>query len=152
MAALVHNPGSQAERYKHYAFAYADAAGVVWQKPSKSSETGKIKHAVASAFIAEDDTKVIEASTPDTLPRLYEWMHELSHHYLDHINNEKPYHVEEFEATKMAIDTLERDGFHMTPAIRKEAAWNIEQAIGKDRRKGIRIDSEAAEYARELKQ
>lgn len=162
MAAFAHhaltNPTKDAARYQDYAFSYANALGVLWQKTTRGVATqagasaGKGQYAAGSAFITENDEKVIEAQTPNTIGRLYEFMHELSHHYKGHIDKNLPYHVEEYEATKEAIDTMERDGFHLTPSVKKEAAWNIKQAIGRDKRKGVRIDPKAVAYVAELNQ
>jgi hypothetical protein len=150
--ALAMNPGANAERYERYAHTYANSLGVLWRKPVKgvagqaSGRAGKGTYSAGSAFETENGEKVIESPTPNTLGNLYLWMHELSHHYLGHLNSDLPYHVEEYEATKEAIDTMERDGITMTPKIKAEAAWNIKQAIKRDRRNGVPINVNAQKY------
>lgn len=146
----VENPVSDAEklRYAQIASDFAQRAGVNDWEETKLKGSGR----VAEAFVTESDEKIIKSPATTTPYTLYIFLHEAGHHFYDHVNNEKPYHVEEYEATHKALEVLEENRIALPCEATEEAGWNIEQAIKKDRKKGIKIEPKAEELVAKLKE
>ena len=146
----VDNPVSEAEklRYAQIASDFAQQAGVHDWEETKMKKSGQ----VAGAFITENDEKIIKSPATTTPYTLYIFLHEAGHHFYDHVNNEKPYHVEEYEATHKALEILEENRIALPCEATEEAGWNVEQAIERDRKKGINIEPKAEELVAKLKE
>lgn len=147
---VVENPVSDTEkmRYAQIASDFAQRAGVNHWEETRLKSSGR----VAEAFVTENDEKIIKSPATTTPYTLYIFLHEAGHHFYDHVNEEKPYHVEEYEATHKALEILEENRIALPCEATEEAGWNVEQAIKGDRKKGIRIESKAEELVAKLKE
>lgn len=134
-------------RYAKIASDFAEKAGVDdWEQiPLKNDGL------VAEAWISTDDEKIISSPAVKSPLTLYLFLHEAAHHMYEHTSDHKPYHVEEYEATNKAFEVLNQNNVKLPCKTIDEAAWNVQQAIDKDRKAGVTIKPKAEEFVATLK-
>jgi hypothetical protein len=94
---------------------------------------------------------LLQAPYPNTLKRLYIFLHECAHAHLDHGHNgNTPRHVEELEAEMWAHDKMKGHGLEIPPEITAKARDYVAQKIVQAERRGAKnINPEAIKFAGE---
>jgi len=129
-----------------------------WSKQTHVDLYKERKDNSGLSWIAQDDSRVVEAPRPTTPVKLYIFLHEIMHHYYDHHSEPdvkqggRPTHVHEYEATKKAIEVMRDNHIPITPRVWVAAAWNLEINIRRDKKKGLPINSAAERFGTESRQ
>lgn len=65
------------------------------------------------------------------------FLHEVGHHAIG-FNTYSPRCLEEYQAWKWALDTMEAKGFNVTDAVRRRMTRSLQYAVAKAQRRGLK--------------
>lgn len=129
-----------------------EKVGVRFAKGNVDLWVKRKKGGAGRAWVAQGDERVIEAPDPSNPTDLYVWLHETAHHALGHIEQEKPYHLEEYEATEKALGIMRGEGIEVPESLTEEAKWNVWQAAERDRKEGLEIEPRVERFLEGFKE
>jgi hypothetical protein len=83
---------------------------------------------------------------PETPTKLYEWLHECGHVFLDHVRNDGPASQQEYEAERWAAQTMEREGVPVPPRTIRAAKSYVNRFVKQELRAGETVSPKIIQW------